>query len=526
MSTANQNAAQSEQRGPLPASAAPALGVRLQYALQQYWPLVVAAVLVLQTALILDHEHFADEWQAVQIAVQSPDLTALLTSLRYESHPPLWYLWLRAIAAMVGGHHALMVSTLILGLGSQLALLLRAPLPHWARLLASLSVPILYEFSVISRGLTLGMALVMAVLVLWPHRRLVWLPIALLPCVDFLLGVVSLIFICMRWREGALNPVGLVGWLVVSVFSAWSILPADDYITVYGPSQGTALAVQMAVMRFSVLYLPMQGFPGGFTWNAGLADVLMYSLWAAYFLTIWEITKGRLVERAGLFGFAAIMFVISAWAYPMQYRHCFVLSLMMIAILWRRSAMGQEVPRIAAIWLALGACAGLWTSAQAFDRPFESSREAAQFIRKAGLAEQHWVALPDMAGQNVSALTGLPFENYHHGCMQYFIRWNTPRETEKPSRYLPWLEQAAQERGRFYVMSKNKLPDNPAWRELASFTKNQVGVPYWLYVIGEGKAPARLDLPPKLSPELSTKLPPKFPLCVPGTRPFAAEPAI
>lgn len=499
------------QAAPLPAGNAPsARSATLERFLQRIWPLLVMAVLGFQAALILDHEPFADEWQAVQIAVQSPDLGALLTSLSYESHPPLWYFWLRGLAVVVGGHHVLAASALILGLGSQLALLLRAPLPHWARLLAAVSVPILYEFSVVARGHTLGMALIFAVLVLWPHRRLVWLPIALLPALDFLYGVVSLIFIAMRWRERSLHRGGLLVWLVISLLAAWSIIPPADYVAVYGPSDGTDFAMQMAIMRFSVLYLPLQGFPGQFAWNTGLPDVLMYTLWALYLFTIWAITQGRRVERAALLGMAAIMFAMSAWLFPLQYRHCFVLSLMMVAVLWRRAAEGEGVPRIAGIWLALGAFCGLWTGVQAFDRPFESSRDAAQFIRQAGLADEHWVAIPDMAGQNVSALAGIPFENYHHGCMQHFIRWNTPRETEMASVYLPWLTQAAQQRGRFYVMSKDALPPNPAWREVAAFSGNTVDVAYWLYVVGEAKAPAQLNLP----------------LCVPGTRPLAARPAV
>ena len=58
------------------------------------WPATVAAVLVLQAVLVLLHRPYADEWQAVFIAVQTPSLASLLENLRYETHPPGWYLFL------------------------------------------------------------------------------------------------------------------------------------------------------------------------------------------------------------------------------------------------------------------------------------------------------------------------------------------------------------------------------------------------------------------------------------------------
>lgn len=90
----------------------------------------VAAAAVLQVALIATHDYFVDEWQAVQIAVQSPDLAALLASLRFEGHPPLWYLLLRGLAALVGPGSALAAASLLCAPTTMMLIAVRAPLPR------------------------------------------------------------------------------------------------------------------------------------------------------------------------------------------------------------------------------------------------------------------------------------------------------------------------------------------------------------------------------------------------------------
>lgn len=63
-----------------------------------FWFASVLALFALQIALIVTHEPWLDEYQAVQLAVQSPDIGTLFDWLRYEGHPPLWYLILRGLA--------------------------------------------------------------------------------------------------------------------------------------------------------------------------------------------------------------------------------------------------------------------------------------------------------------------------------------------------------------------------------------------------------------------------------------------
>ena len=65
------------------------------------WPAACAAVFALQAALILTHTPWLDEIQAVQLAIEAPDVPTLLAWLRYEGHPPLWYFILRGLGYLM-----------------------------------------------------------------------------------------------------------------------------------------------------------------------------------------------------------------------------------------------------------------------------------------------------------------------------------------------------------------------------------------------------------------------------------------
>lgn len=62
----------------------------------RHWFAILGLLAAVQIWLVLSHRPWLDEYQALQIALQSPDFSALLENLRYEGHPPLWYLILRA----------------------------------------------------------------------------------------------------------------------------------------------------------------------------------------------------------------------------------------------------------------------------------------------------------------------------------------------------------------------------------------------------------------------------------------------
>jgi hypothetical protein len=230
------------------------------------WTAGVCAVLLLQAVLILTHEPFVDEWQALQIAVQSPDLASLLGNLRYEGHPALWYLGLRGLGAIVGAQWALPAANLILALTTQCLIVFRAPFPRWLRLAVALSEPILFEYGTVFRSYALGVALTFWLLAAWDSKRAVWLPLILLPAVESFFGIFSLAFLAYRFVEKRLWWPGVAAWALVSALSAWTVIPAADFVPVYPAAPSPFAGAVLLLQQFSIVAVPWQ-WDGGPEWN-------------------------------------------------------------------------------------------------------------------------------------------------------------------------------------------------------------------------------------------------------------------
>lgn len=276
----------------------------------------VAAAAGLQIALIATHDYFVDEWQALQIAVQSPDLAALLANLRYEGHPPLWYLLLRGLAAIVGAGSALAAASVLCALTTMAVIAARAPLPRWVRLAIILAEPILFEYGTVSRGASLGVSLVFLALALWDRRRAVWPVLALLPLVVFLFGVIALGLIALRWSERA-RPwwPGFLLFAVASVVAAWTVIPAPDFVSVYRPNGPLELLARW-VTEMAVVASRSSGTAdraGDAPWVTPLTPLLGI----AFLLLVYHQTRGRPIERLVGLGFPllmlAFMLAVQSW---------------------------------------------------------------------------------------------------------------------------------------------------------------------------------------------------------------------
>lgn len=473
-----------------------------------YW-LACAGVFALQAWLIARHDFFVDEWQALQIAVQSPDLAALLANLTYEGHPPLWYLLLRALAAIAGPYAALWLATLLLGFLTQGLILFASPFAWPLRLCIALSEFVLFEYNVVSRSYTLGVALIFLAVALWP-RRWVWLPVVLLPMVDFLFGVVSMIFVVLLWRERRLWWPGAALWLAAGLFAAWSVLPAPDVVPVYAPSPGGALMVQVWLMRVASVLVPWQGEFGAPLWNAALSAEFALSLWAGFVAVCWLQTQGRWLDRLAMLAFLAVTLVITVQFYALMNRHVMLAGVMLIALAWRAAGEGVRPHPVFAAWLGIAAAAGLATSAVALTRPFDPAPEAARQIRALALRDVHWAAYPGQHAQGIAALTGIRFEKVGSACLQDMIRWDRRREFSGPAALADWALARAAQIGTFHLLTSVPLPARLDLAELARVPAGYDGKAYFLYRVGDGTRAAD----------------PRLPRCVPGLRPLSAEPLI
>lgn len=463
----------------------------------------VAGVVMLQVALILRHDYFVDEWQALLIAVESPDVATLLGHLRYEGHPPLWYLFLRGIAAVVGPGLALMVASLLCSLTTIALVATRAPVPRWTRLAIVLAEPILFEYGTISRGSSLGVALTFAALALWHRRRGVWAALALLPLVDFLFGVIALALIGLRWAERRPNwwP-GLALFGASAAGAAWSVIPAADFISVYRDSPPLASLARW-LSNIAAVGLPIQ-WSDGPRWDAPWTTPLTPLIGIAFLAMIYHQTRGRPHERLAALGVPLVMLGFMLAVHMLALRHVMLAAVMMMAVLWRQGEDGVPIRRPTAIWLAASALCGLATAGFALARPFDTAPAAAKAIRELGLEKETWLSFPSQHAQGVSALTGIAFESAERGCRQTVIRWNFRHRLTEPGLLRDWLAHEAKHSGTFYLLSQYiPAPGGPA-QLVATVAPGLDGKGYYIYRV------------PGVSPDRRRAAP----ACLPGSRPL------
>jgi hypothetical protein len=273
------------------------------------WLIAVAAVAVLQVALIASHRPWLDEWQALQLALQSPTIADLLENLRYEGHPPLWYLILRLIGSGISPYLTLRIACVVLATVAHALILFRSPFSRAERLLLSTGCFFLFEFFTLSRSLTLGVTMLIITVSLW-RTRWVWLALALLPMCDFLFGALSGILLIRRWRERALWLPGVLLWLASAALATWCVVPAADVVPALERS-GLIRDFMGFLSGLGILLVPLQWGDGGLLWNSNAPLSLGAPLGVLFLMFADSQVRGSSLDRAMFWSFVALTLVFS-----------------------------------------------------------------------------------------------------------------------------------------------------------------------------------------------------------------------
>lgn len=424
--------------------------------------LALSFIVLLQLSLIWSHVAWQDEWQALQIAVSSPNLSSLVEHLRYEGHPPLWYIFLRVIAFTVEGDLPLKIAATICALTTIFIIFSFTEHPLWIRVCILLSEPILFEFNTISRGGSLGVMITFAAIRFW-NSRAFWVLIGLLPLTDFLFGVVSIAFLSLRWRE--IFQWRIAPWFISGVVAAISVIPPSDIVPALRPSSLYADAIGW-VARAGQLTFPLQP-----RWNAFhymYAFMLPLLLYMAY-----RQLSG--MRRAAFFAFVFITFLFSIFVYPLLLRHLMIISVLLLAL-----SLGREMTTLLRVWVAGLACLGVATATMNFLLPFDTAPEVASIIREKGLENAPWVGAPQSLPQAVFAELDLPFQRVGAECTSTFTRWNFPHVLNDTSALSKWLAQRERQGG-FYLLSSVELERDAVAHVDAGYDS----IPYYIYRFGD-----------------------------------------
>lgn len=475
---------------------------------QAVWRVAAASVLVLQVTLVLTHRAWLDEWQALQIALQSPDFGAMLQNLRYEGHPPLWYLLLRGTSAIVAPAYILAAVQVPIALALGCLVLFKLPLSRLERLLFATNFYVLIDYVAISRSLGFGVLLFMTAL-LFRERRWAWLAVALLPLADFLFGVLSLVCLALYAREKRLWLPGAALWLVSAAVAGYAVLPAPDVVPASLPSVWWKDAV-IALSHFGSVLFPLQMRGGHLQWDGDLKVAVGAPFGMAFLLLGWRSCRER--SSALLFAaFCAFLLIFSIAVYPLSSRHISLAGLLLVSLVALRNEHSRPI-LVFRLWLGVGALLGVTAAAVNLVVPFDTSAEAAAYIRAHGLSAKHWAVYPDFENQGVSALTGMEFERLELNCMQTFVRWNHASRIKSYPALEHALEGISRRSGGYYLLTQTNLRGHPLahpgfYQLLTHVPPGYDGKDYFLYRV-------RPDLPERSA---------KVPRCAPKRRPLAIE---
>ena len=124
--------------------------------------IVFLVYIILISVTILHHEPWADEAQAWLLARDSSPFDLLFKDLRYEGHPPLWYLIL-IIPSKILPYRTISVISAIIAVSGVYILLYRSSFPKIVRLLLPFSYFVFYQYGVIARSYVLVPILLFAI---------------------------------------------------------------------------------------------------------------------------------------------------------------------------------------------------------------------------------------------------------------------------------------------------------------------------------------------------------------------------
>ncbi|MEP3050499.1 MAG: hypothetical protein ABJP48_10960 [Erythrobacter sp.] len=481
---------------------------------QSIWVVAIAALAIIQTTLIITHIPWADEWQAALIALEAPDLAVMMAWLRYEGHPPLWYLLLRAIGSIAPPDAVLWIAALLCAIVVQAIILFACPFGRLERLLLASSQFVLFEFLTISRGTTLGIALIMVAMLAWSKaqdrggiwRWTFWIVMALLPSVDFFFGVISGVFLIMKWRERDVWWPGISLWLAGGAIAAWSILPAPDIVSAFEAFKPVSGQSQMMDVLFGWIRkigsLPFP-FQGGILpqWNSPVYPIESLA-WIGMLALCAVLTRAFPWNRLLIFGFFGFTFAFSLAVYPIGLRHLMLGAFLLLLMVWRQWQLEPQADALKSAvlrgWLALLAICGLASSTMSAVIGFDAAPKALAEIERLGLSDKHWIMLPEWRSAGIAGRSNITFGRPGEQCDFTFVRWDKHySELASKETFTAMLEREIAQHGRSYFMSDISFNDFPAdlIAPLAEIPAGYDGVDYNLYIIGRNAAEKPVSLP-------------------------------
>jgi hypothetical protein len=459
---------------------------------------VLAAYIVLATANIVTHEMWRDELNPWMIAKDSHSLRELFHNLRYDGHPPLWYLMLYAMTRVTHNPAAMQYLHLTIAVASAYVFLRFAPFTRLQRLLFVFGYFPLYEYAAIRRAYAIGLLLIFVICAVYRAGvgKEYWLLAALL----FLLAQTS--------AYGFLIVVSIAGTMVFEF-----LVDKDVRTYVWDKKLTVLLSVCLVLIGLAVSAVVM--IPESDSCYAGIGTTrldlgrlqqTLATVWQGYVPIprlshcYWNrnIFPGRIVpfllampllcfvlllfarRRVPLVLFGSCTFLILSFQY-FKYlgflRHFGHMYIMFVVSLWFERFYGEDAePKTVWIRNAAAFCssrktafvtlllvvnviAGLHASAMEWIYPFSQAKNTARYIEQKGLDKLPILGSVDEMVSPVAEYLGRPIYYAASERMGTFILYDkkTATAVTEPTLITKAYNLAENEKGNVLLVLNYKL---------------------------------------------------------------------
>ncbi len=434
--------------------------------------IALAALAAFQVALIVTHELWRDELQALMLAQHSTSLADLFANLHYEGHPALWYLILRALAPFGHGPEVLKAVQIAVTLSTIAIVWTRAPFGQWQRLLVLAGYLILFEWGTIARSYGLGVMLYFAFLALNRRPLAAYLMLGLVANTSahfMLLAGVSALLLPVLDKRVSFSGLALFAALsLVAVATAW---PASDAHTTIVLAPTLHGRFTDALEAFSGTLMPIDPSVIPPRWK-GLP--LAAAIWAGMLapaIGAFAIMPRSPIAAALFLLLYAAVFAFSVLVYPSFPRHTGVIFLLLVGTEWLLLARGQgPMSVLSRTWIALLAACGLWFGAWALVIPFSAMRYVSRTIAERHLADVQWAVYPSFHGPEISARLNRPFYDIQKQCLAWYEKWDAAsvKAIDRSTIVERAVAAAAASGGRLMLLTDQGISD-PAMNLVAAF---------------------------------------------------------
>lgn len=385
-----------------------------QLLLSVYITWIIFAVL-----MVIHHEMWRDELQAVMIVRESDSFSELFYNSRYEGHGPFWFVFLFVLGKISSSLVFIQIIHVLISAVTTWFILFRSPFTILTRILLIFGYFYFFEYTIIMRSYSV--AALLMVLAAWSftskskaafYTRVVSL--SLLATITIYGVILSFfLFVYSIWTEELQRrKLSLFIFYAVSLLlSLWKMYPPED--SGFAAGWFMEADLQKAVHSFEIIYeslIPLQK-PGLHFWGTTVLDgsPALTGIKVVLSVTLMILSAYLIKERklsilflAG--AFAVVLFTyIKFEGFVRHYGHIYLLLITCLWISWSTIKASVLQLRILQGLLVIHVFAAIIPVYYDLKYPFSGAREASDFLKAHSDDRDLLVADTDFIGTPVSA---------------------------------------------------------------------------------------------------------------------------